>query len=182
MGMVGLSQGNYHWQASTTINIPIGDYREGQLANLAFRRWAADFSLAGTWHDEESGWDVSGKAGIIFNGENGATNYNSGAELHFEASVERTFSEAWSAGAQAYHLTQVTDDSGEGAQLGGFRGEVSAIGARVSYRCHLGRAPIAMRFRAFSEFGATNRLEGESYWLELNMPLHVNMPAGAGAH
>ena len=44
----------------------------------------------------------------------------------------------------------------------------------------MGRAPIALRFRAFSEFDAVNRLEGESYWLELNMPLHVNMPPGAG--
>ncbi len=181
LAMVGLKQGNLHVQASSMVNIPIGDYREGQLANLAFHRWAVDFSLAATWHDDASGWDVSGKAGITFNGENEETDYDSGTELHFEASVERTFSEAWSAGLQAYHLTQVSDDSGAGARLGGFRGEVSGIGANVSYRFQLGRAPIALRLRAFSEFDATNRLEGESYWFELSMPLHVNMPTGAGA-
>ena len=159
LGMVGVRQGDLHVQASTMINVPVGDYREGKLANLAFHRWAVDFSLAATWHDEASGWDVSGKAGVTFNGENEETDYNSGTELHFEASLERTFSKAWSAGLQAYHLTQVTGDAGAGARLGDFRGEVTGVGANVSYRFQLGRAPIALRFRAFSEFDAVNRLD-----------------------
>jgi hypothetical protein len=30
------------------------------------------------------------------------------------------------------------------------------------------------------EFDATNRLEGESYWLELSLPLYMKMPPHAG--
>jgi hypothetical protein len=47
--------GNSHLALSTMINVPIGMYREDQLANLAFHRWAVDASIAGSWHDPERG-------------------------------------------------------------------------------------------------------------------------------
>ena len=173
---LGWSEGNYHWQASTFVNIPIGNYREDELANLAFHRLAADFSFAATWHDDESGWDVSGKAGVTFNGENEDTDYDTGTELHFEGAVEKTLSPAWAVGLQAYYFDQVTGDSGAGATLGPFEGEVTGVGATVAYHFPIGHMPATLRFRALTEFNATNRLAGDIAWLEFSVPLHMNPP------
>ena len=81
--------GNTHVQLSTTINIPIGHYREDELANLSFHRWAVDTSLAFSWHDPKAGWDISAKAGVTFNGTNDHTDYNTGNELHLRG-IDRT--------------------------------------------------------------------------------------------
>lgn len=177
---LGWEADKFHVQVGATVNIPIGQYRDGQLANVSFHRWIGDASLAATWHDPKSGWDVSGKAGLTFNGTNEATDYKTGTEFHLEGSVEKTFSPAFSAGVQGYYFKQVTGDSGAGATLGPFEGEVVGVGATAALNVKMGRSPATFRVRAFKEFDATNRLEGEAFFLSLTLPLHVQMPAGAG--
>ena len=178
----GWKSGKTHIAASTLVNIPIGDYREDQLANLAFHRWAVDVSLAGTYLDEEAGWDVSGKAGFTFNGENEHTNYETGTEFHAEAAVEKKFNKTWSAGVQGYYFEQVSGDSGAGARLGSFKGRVAGLGVTGAYNFLLfGKAPATLRLHAIKEFEARNRLEGESVFLDFSMPLWVKMPPGAGS-
>lgn len=176
---LGWKNGKTHVQLSTMVNIPIGDYRDGELANLAFNRWAGDLSLAGTWRDEAAGWDVSGKAGFTFNGENKDTDYETGTEFHVEGAVEKLITPKFSAGVLAYYFEQVSGDSGEGARLGAFKGRVTGVGGTAAYNFMLGKAPATLRFRAIHEFDAKNRLEGDSFWLGLTMPLAVQMPAGA---
>ncbi len=170
---------NLHVAALTQLNIPIGHYREGALANLSLHRWAADASLALTWHDAEAGWDVSTKAGLIFNGTNHFTDYNTGTEFHWEGAVERTFSPAFSAGIQAFHLQQLSGDSGPGASLGSFKGRVSGIGATAAVNFMLGKAPANLRLRVLKEFDAKNRLEGTIGFLSLNFPISMKMPPAA---
>jgi len=178
-GMLGWEKGNMHYQVSTTLNVPIGDYRKDELANLAFHRWAFDSSFAVTWHDPKSGWDVSGKAGLTWNGENRYTDYVTGAEMHLEAAVEKTFSPKWSAGLQAYYFKQVSADRGPGATLGPFQGEVTGVGATAAYNFKMGKMPATLRAKALTEFNASNRMEGDSFWLELAVPLSLKMPTGA---
>ena len=162
--------------ASTQVNVPVGNYRDGKLAQLAFHRWAVDASLALSWHPAEGSWDVSGKAGMTFNGTNHATDYDTGTELHLEAAVERIFSPAFSAGVQAHHFQQVSGDGGDGAVLGSFKGRVSAIGGTAAYNFQLGKAPATLRFRILEEFGARNRLEGTAAFLSLSLPISMKMP------
>ena len=178
----GWNSGKTHIAASTLINIPVGQYRKDKLANLAFHRWAADVSLAGTYLNEEAGWDVSGKAGFTFNGENDYTSYETGTEFHAEAAVEKKFNKTWSAGVQGYYFEQVSGDSGAGARLGSFKGRVAGLGVTGAYNFLLfGKAPATLRLHAMKEFEARNRLEGESIFLDFSMPLWVNMPPGAGS-
>lgn len=180
--VLGWTDGDMHYSASTLVNIPIGDYREDKLANLAFHRWAADVSLAATYLNEEAGWDVSGKAGVTFNGENDHTEYTTGTEFHVEGAVEKKFNKTWSAGVQAYHFEQISGDSGPGARLGPFKGRVTGVGVTGAYNFLLfGKAPATLRLHAIKEFEAKNRLEGDSIFLDFSMPLHVKMPPGAGS-
>lgn len=179
--MLGWTNGDVHIQASTFVNVPIGQYRHDKLANLAFHRWAGDASLAATWRNETSGWDVSGKAGFTFNGENHYTDYDTGTEFHLEGSVEKILSPALSLGVQAYYFNQVSGDSGAGAKLGDFEGEVTGVGATGAYNFKIAdKIPATLRLHAFHEFNAKNRLEGDSVFLDFSMPLYVKLPPGAG--
>jgi hypothetical protein len=176
---LGWKSGNMHIQASTMVNIPVGTYRENQLANIAFHRWAVDGSLAVSWNDPKIGWDISGKTGVTMNGRNDVTDYDTGTEFHLEGSVEKTFSPKFSAGVQGYYFKQLTADTGSGAKLGPFEGEVIGLGISASAHVMLGRSPSTVRAQVFKEFDATNRLEGESLMLTLSLPLNMKMPPGA---
>ena len=169
--------GNTHLSAAATVNIPIGDYRENKLANLAFHRWVLDLSSALTWKDEKAGWDVSGKAGLTFNGTNHFTDYDTGTEFHLEGSVERMFSKSFSAGIQGYHFQQISGDSGPGATLGPYKGRVSAVGLTAAYNFEAGHMPVTVRGRVFKEFGAKNRVDdGTSIFLSVDFPLKMILP------
>jgi hypothetical protein len=174
---VGWKAGKVSFAASGLLNIPIGQYQEGALANLSFNRWAGDASLAATWRDK--GWDISGKAGLTANGENEATLYTTGTEFHLEGAIEKTFSKTWSAGLQAYHFNQLSGDRGPGAVLGPFKGRVSGVGATAAYSFEIGRRPATLRQHAFKEFGARNRPEGAAMFLDFTMPLKLVLPPRA---
>jgi hypothetical protein len=168
-----------HIAASGFVNIPVGHYREDQLANISFHRWAADASLAASLHDPKSGWDFSAKAGVTFNGKNDYTDYDSGNDFHLEAAVEKTFSPKFSAGVLGYYYNQISGDSGPGAVLGPNEGEVGALGVTAAYNTILGRSPASFRVRVLKEFNATRRLEGTSAMVSLSLPLKMNLPPHA---
>jgi hypothetical protein len=171
--------GDSHLALSTMVNLPIGMYREDQLANLAFHRWAVDTSLAGTWHDPKLGWDISLKGGVTVNGTNHHTDYKTGTEAHFEASIERLFSPKFSAGLQGYRFVQLSGDSGAGAVLGPNKGRVTGVGVTAAYNFPLGKMPATLRARVFEEFQAERRLEGTSAMFSLTLPLSMRLSAGA---
>jgi len=173
---LGWKSGKTHIALSGMLNVPVGNYRQGELANLAFHRWAGDVSAAVSWHDDETGWDVSGKAGVTFNGQNEDTHYDSGTDLHFEAAVEKTFPSKWTLGALGYFFQQVSDDEGSGAKLGPYRGRVAGLGLTTSYSTILGRSPATFRLNVMQEFAAENRLEGTAIMLSLALPLSMKLP------
>ena len=176
---IGWKTGDLHLQLSTFVNIPIGNYRDGALANLAFHRWAGDTSFAATWRDEKSGWDVSAKAGLTFNGANNVTQYTTGTEFHLEGSVEKIFWGKLEIGPQAFYFQQVSGDSGPGARLGPFEGRDVGVGGQAAYTVMIGKAPVTLRLHGISEFDVKNRLAGRSVFFDLVMPLWVNLPKAA---
>ncbi|MCJ8158087.1 transporter [Sphingomonas sp. LaA6.9] len=176
---LGWKTGKVSLQTGATLNIPIGRYREDQLANLAFHRWVLDTSFAASWIDPKAGWDVSGKLGFTFNGRNDFTDYDTGNEFHAEASVEKTFSPVFSAGLQGFYYKQISGDTGSGARLGPNKGEIAGLGATAATHLMLGRSPATFRIRAFKEFAAENRPEGASVWVSLTLPLSMKLPKGA---
>jgi len=179
MAQLGWTWDKLHLTASGLVNIPIGDYREGELANIAFHRWSEDASLAVSWHDTDSGWDISAKTGVTINGNNEATDYDSGNEFHLEGAVEKTFSPKFSAGILGYYNKQISGDGGAGAVLGPNKGEVAGLGGTAAYNVVLGRSPATIRVRVMQEFGAKRRTEGTMGMLSLTIPLKMNLPPQA---
>lgn len=175
-GMVGWHHGNFHWQTGVMVNVPIGDYQDGELANLSFNHWGADVSVAASWIDPGTGLDISGAVGITFNAENPATDYKTGNELHLEWAVSKTFSPQFSAGVIGYYYDQLTGDSGDGAVIGDFKGRVAAIGATVGYNFELGETPVQARLKYFHEFAAENRSEGDAGYITFSVPIGYKKP------
>lgn len=168
--LVGWHQGNFHWQAGVAVNVPAGDYDDGALANVAFHHWGADPYASLTWFDPKVGLDLSLSAGVTFNAANPATDYRSGNEGHLEWSAEQHFASGFSAGVLGYHYRQLTDDSGRGAALGGFKGRTRALGLTAAWTA-AGKVPWSLRVKTFKEQGAYNRLEGDATYLTLSIPL-----------
>lgn len=170
---LGGRSGNLHWQAGATAFLPIGDYRRGALANAAKHRGALDLYGALTWLVPEFGLDVTNVVGVTFNTPNTATKYRTGTEFHWEWAITRKFENNISVGPVGYVYQQLTGDSGAGAVLGPFKGEVAAIGGSLGYDFKLGAAPVSARLRVYHEFHARNRLKGNAAFLALSMPLWV---------
>lgn len=177
---VGWEAGNFHYQVGTLVNVPIGDYQDGDISNIAFHHWGADVFAAATWFDPSVGLDLSGVVGMTFNAENPATNYRTGNEFHFEWAAVQHFNEQFDAGLVGYYYKQTTGDSGEGAARP-FKGEVAAIGATIGWNFKAGELPIAARIKYFHEFEATNRAEGDAVLLTVSMPLAITQPANVAA-
>jgi hypothetical protein len=173
---LGWNRGNWHWNVGTLINVPIGQWDEGQLANLGFNRWAVDLNGAVTWLDPASGFEISGAVGVTFNFENPTTDYKSGTELHLEFAAVQNFSKRFALGVAGYHYDQLSGDSGPGARLGPFEGLVTAIGPLAKYNFDIGLATMSSNLRWFAEFDTRNRLEGNAVLLTLSLPLSSAPP------
>jgi len=171
---VGWHQGNYHWNIGTLVNVPVGFWEIGNLANIGFNRWAIDLNGALTYLDPATGLELSGAAGFTVNFENPDTDYKSGTEFHLELSAIQHFSKTFAAGIAGYYYDQVSGDSGRGAVLGDFEGRVLAIGPTVNANFMLGKIPVSTNLTYFHEFDAENRLEGDSGYLTVTMPLSVD--------
>ncbi|MGB6011375.1 MAG: transporter, partial [Desulfobacterales bacterium] len=171
--LVGWHGENHHYLVAASVNVPVGDYDAGRLSNVALNRWAGDISVAGTWTCPQNNIELSGATGITFNGKNDDTKYETGTEFHLEASVFYQFTPTFSIGVNGYHYQQLSGDSGAGATLGDFKGRVTALGPGLSGSFQVGPAPVAVSLRYFREFNVKNRLEGDSVWLTVSIPLWV---------
>ncbi len=179
--VIGWHQGNFHWNVAGLLNIPIGDYSDSDLANIAFNRWAFDITGAATWLDAAKGHELSAAVGFTFNGENPDTDYRTGTEFHVEFAAMKHFSQSFAAGVTGYHYDQITGDSGAGARLGSFKGKTTAIGPNINYNFTLGQTPVSTSFRWLHEFDVENRLEGDAYLFSAVIPLGIGGQATAPA-
>lgn len=168
---LGWHEGNLHYTLGTLINVPIGQWELGNPVNIGFNRWVIDGTAALTYLNPQTGVELSGAAGFTFNFENPDTDYKSGTEFHFESAAMLHLSHTFSIGVNGYAYEQITGDSGSGAVLGDFKGQVFGIGPALDYTLMVGRVPVVTNLRYFYEFGAENRLEGHAGFFNVVIPL-----------
>ena len=169
--------GDFHWNVGVLVNTPIGDYRNGALANLAFDHWGEDFNAAFTWLNPRTGLEISSAIGITVNQLHSATQYKTGNEFHYEGAVIQHFPNGFAVGLIGYYYNQISGDSGAGAVLGPFEGRVSALGGYAGYTFKVEERPITASIKVLREFDAQNRLsDGVAAYFTIAMPIST-MPA-----
>ena len=173
-GMIGWHSGNWHWNVGASANIPAGAYQPGELSNVALNRWIGDFSGAVTYLDQTLGIDLSAAGGLTVNGENPDTDYRTGKELHLDLSASKFLTKELSIGVLGSHYRQISGDSGAGANLGPFKGRVTAVGATLGYTFTLGQTPISTRIKVLKEVEVENRFRGTIGWLQVSFPVWVS--------
>jgi len=173
--LLGWHHGNWHFKTHTLVNVPIGFWERGNLANIGFNRWAIDNAAAFTWLDPKIGLELSAIAGFTYNWENPATDYKTGTEFHLEYAAVQNFSKRFAFGINGFFYDQVTGDSGAGASpiLGSFKGRVTAIGPVMNLNFQVHKIPVTVNLKYFREFDVKNRLEGDAGFLQITMPLSV---------
>jgi hypothetical protein len=139
---------------------PTGRYQNGFAPNIGLNRPGIDTGWAFTYADKKTKWQINGAVGVTFNFENDETDYRSGTDLHFEWAIGREIATGLVVGVVGYDYRQLSGDSGPGAVLGPFRGDVDAVGAGLSYTTLIGKTPLILGLRHYQEFNAEHRWDG----------------------
>lgn len=71
------------------------------------------------------------------------------------------FSETFAVGLHGFYLKQITGDSGDGAVLGGFKGEAAGIGPAALWTLKSDKIDVTFIAKWLHEYGTQNRLEGD---------------------
>jgi hypothetical protein len=177
--LIGWHEGNWHWNVSALLNVPIGPWDNSSSSNLSFNHWGLDTTAAVTWLDPKTGFEVSAAPGFTFNWENPDTDYTTGTEFHVEFAILEHFSQKFAVGIAGYHYQQVTGDSGPGARLGNFKGRVTSLGPVMTYNFNLGKIPVSTQLLWTHDFDVENRLKGDLGLLTISFPLSGSSPAPA---
>jgi hypothetical protein len=144
---------------------PTGSYDRHQIIDMGLNRWALETDVGLTWMNEDGGRQASVFTGYTINRKNGATDYRSGDELHFDFAAAQHLPRAFVLGVAGYALQQTTADSGSGAIFGSYRGRVLALGPLAGKTIALWKQPITFTVKYEFEFAAQNRLSGNALWL-----------------
>jgi hypothetical protein len=162
------------WSTYASVFIPVGDYEVGRIANIGHNRWAVDVGSAYTMANFKRGRELSSVLGFTFNGDNEDTGYSTGTEMHLEVAGKQHLPNHWSFGLVGYWYEQLSGDSNNPAILGDFKGRAIAVGPEVSYQFMQNpKRPVTIDLRWYHEIEVKNRLEGNSVFLTLSLPLAI---------
>jgi hypothetical protein len=166
---VTYNKGNWHWFYQGDFFPPGAPYDKNAAINIGQHHLAAGPTGAFTYLAPKAKWEVSSKADLIFNFEDGATKYKSGDELTWEYTGMRAISKKAALGLNGYLYKQLTDDQKNGVAVsGGNRGRDLAVGPEFRY--FFGEHK-AFAFKYTRDTLVENRPRGNSFWFQLGIPL-----------
>ncbi|MEH2469309.1 hypothetical protein V1281_001440 [Nitrobacteraceae bacterium AZCC 2161] len=157
--------GVHNFMTYVTGDIPVGDYDPNRLANVGIGHGAADWGAGYTYFNPHSGNEFSGVAGFTYNFKNPDTEYHNGIDFHFDWGASHFFTRQLQLGLVGYYFQQITDDSGAGATLGGFRSRIAGVGPQIGFLFPVGDVQGYVNVKAYKEFAAEHRPEGWNAWL-----------------
>jgi hypothetical protein len=174
---LGWHAGDHNWSFTLSEFVPTGDYDPARIAQTSLNRPSLDIKGAYTFLNLETGFEGSAALGVMLNAINTATNYQSGAELHFEWSLNQHFAFGLSVGVGGYFDQQITNDSGSGDALGAFKGRVAAIGPVLGYVIKMDAQEVDLSARWFHEFDVQHRVRGDTIYATMGFPLQSRAPS-----
>lgn len=154
-------KGKVRYKLTESVFIPTGAYSTGNLSNTGRNYWAFDTSLAITWLNLKKGTEVTITPGIMLNTNNTETDYKSGSEFHVDLAMNKYFTKNFAAGIHSYYYSQVSDDRGSGAKLGGFRGESLGLGPAILWTPPAGKGKVSVIAKWLHDVHQSNRLHGD---------------------
>jgi len=162
------------WSGYASVFAPTGDYELGRTANMSKNRWAMDVGGAYTMANFKGGRELSTVLGFTFSEPNRDTDYESGTDMHLEFAGKQHLPSHWSFGVVGYWYEQITGDDNNPEILGDFKGRAIALGPEVSYQfMNNPKRPVTIDLRWYHEFEVKNRLEGDSVFLTISLPLAI---------
>ena len=171
MASLRWNDGVHNWLGYTQVGAPVGNYKEGRLANLGLNHWSVDLGGGYTYLNPQTGREFSAVLGATYNFENEDTQYKNGVDAHLDWGASQFLSPQWHVGLVGYFYHQLSEDSGSGARLGDFKSSVNGIGPQVGYLFKMGDRQAYLNLKGYHEFNAENRLEGWNSWLTMSIPL-----------
>lgn len=165
------NKGDFKWDARLDIYAPTGDFTRGQLANVGLNYWTFEPVVSFSYLSSKIGLEVSAVAGLDFNTQNHATDYQSGDVFHVDLTVAEHLPLSQygfiGVGFNAFYWKQFTRDSGPGAVLGPFEGRTEGIGPVVSYvsKPICGHTILA-EVKWLPEIDVNRRLSGDYVWFK----------------
>jgi hypothetical protein len=165
------NKGDFKWDVRFDIYAPTGDFTKGKLANVGLNYWTFEPVVSFSYLSSKIGLEVSAFAGLNFNTENDATDYQSGDVFHLDLTVAEHLPLSRygvvGVGFNAFYWEQFTGDSGAGAVLGSFKGRTQGIGPVVSYVSPpICGHTILAELKWLPELDVNNRLEGDYIWFK----------------
>lgn len=160
--------GNLHYSLWENITIPTASYDSSRIDNLGLNYYSFNTTFSMTYLDQDSGHDFSFAFGHFYNTENDDTNYKSGQEIHVNWMLNQFFSPSFGLGIHGFYYKQITGDSGNGAILGDFKGELMGVGPAIVSTFEINDLYLAASFRWIHEFKGTNRFEGDHVSLSIS--------------
>lgn len=149
---------------------PTGSYQVGRLANTGKNFWTIEPTVALMYFGQKNGREASVFIGADYNFENPDTNYKSGIQTHIDATLAQhfpLFQGLAGVGMNGFWYQQITDDSGDGASFGAFRGRALGIGPVASYTRKVAGHDIIGELKWLHEFENKNRLQGDTIFFKI---------------
>jgi hypothetical protein len=155
--------GDLKYDVRMGIYAPTGRFRTGRLANAGKNYWTFEPGVYLRYLSSKIGLEISAYAGMDFNTENEATDYQSGNQFHLDFTIAEhlpLFGGFVGIGASGFYYEQVTGDSGSGARLGSFEGMAVGVGPVLSYATKICQRDVVAEVKWLPELDTEKRLRG----------------------
>ncbi|MGX9389461.1 SphA family protein [Nitrobacteraceae bacterium UC4446_H13] len=179
-GTLKWNQGVHNEMVYITGNIPSGTYDSSRLANLSPGFVAWDAGVGYTYFDPKSGHEFSVVGGFTYSLPNHSLQYQNGIDFHVDWAASQFVSKNVQIGVVGYLYQQITDDSGPGARLGGFRGRAIGIGPQIGFVFPLSEGYQGyLNIKGYKDLDVENRANTWSTWVTFAISPSAPEPSSA---
>lgn len=165
-GTLKWNQGVHNEMVYITGNIPSGTYDPNRLANLNLGFVAWDAGAGYTYFDPKTGHEFSVVGGLTYSLPNPYLQYQNGIDFHVDWAASQFLSKNVQIGIVGYFYQQITDDTGPGAKLGGYRGRAIGIGPQIGFVIPMSDGYQGyLNLRGYKDLEVENRASTWSTWV-----------------
>lgn len=154
-------QDGFSHTVSASMWFPTGRYDTGFAPNAGKNHYGVNLAWGFTKIWSDPGIELSAQIGLTGELKNSATKYGNGLGANLDGAIGKVFKNGFTVGIAGFYYRQISNDSGPGALLGTFHGQVAGLGPAVSYNTVIFDRPFSFALRHYWEFEVRNRFKGQ---------------------